>query len=236
MRPVLTDPVLQVDRLCFGYPGQPALFDRWSATLPSGLTLLEGDTSSGKSTLLRLLAGELTGELAGALRGTGDVWLAGRRIDTDPSAWRREVCWIDPRDPAWDSMRPDELMTAQRALHSGFDEAAWQRHLEAFDLQPHRAKAMYMLSAGTRRKVALAASLSAGCALTLLDEPTAGLDRPSVDWLAQALTEAAGQPGRACLLASAWGLEDRLPLAATLMLGARPGPVAQVRGTRASAR
>ena len=206
----MTDPVLQVDHLCFGHPGQPALFSGWSAALPAGLTLIEGDTGSGKTSLLRLLAG--------ALRGTGEITLAGRRIDTDPAAWRREVCWIDPRDPAWDALHPDELMAAQRVLHPGFDGSAWQRHLDAFDLQPHRAKAMFMLSTGTRRKVALAASLSAGCTLTLLDEPTAGLDRPSVAWLAQALAQAAGQPGRAWLLASAWGLEDRLPLAGTLAL------------------
>ncbi len=223
----MSNPVLRVDHLCFGHPGQPALFDGWSAALTAGLTLLEGDTSSGKTSLLRLLAGEL--------RGTGQITLAGRRIDpapdphtdtdTDPpagaagaAAWRRDVCWIDPRDAAWDALRPDELMVAQRALHPGFDASAWQRHLDAFDLQPHRAKSMFMLSAGTRRKVALAAALSAGCTLTLLDEPTAGLDRPSLAWLAKALGEAAGQPGRAWLLASAWGLEDRLPLAGTLTL------------------
>lgn len=212
----LTDPVLRIDRLCLAYPGQPALFDGWSAALPAGLTLLDGDTSRGKTSLLRWLAG--------AGRGSGEITLAGRRIETDtdpdphPVTWRREVCWIDPRDAAWDALRPDELMAVQRARHPGFDESAWQRQLDAFELQPHRAKAMYMLSTGTRRKVALAASLSAGCALTLLDEPTAGLDRPAVDWLARALGEAASQPGRVWLLASAWGLEGRLPLAGTLSL------------------
>jgi ABC-type multidrug transport system ATPase subunit len=128
------------------------------------------------------------------------------------------VCWIDPRDPAWDPMRPDELMAVQRARHPGFDESAWWRHLDAFELQPHRAKTMFMLSTGMRRKVALAAALSAGCTLSLLDEPSAGLDRPALACLAQALGDAAHQPGRAWLLASAWGLEDRLPLAGTLRL------------------
>ena len=209
---LLTDAVLQVDRLRFAYPRQAALFDGWSVELPAGLTLLEGDSSSGKTTLLRLLAGEL--------RGAGRLTLAGRGadIDIDTATWRREVCWIDPRNAAWDALRPDELMAAQRRLHPGFDEAAWQRHLDAFDLQPHRAKSMFMLSTGMRRKVALAASLSAGCPLTLLDEPTAGLDRPALAWLAQALVEAAGQAGRACLLASAWGLEDRLPWAGVIKL------------------
>lgn len=210
MTPLANDRLLQVDDLCLGHPGQPALFDRWSAAVPAGLTLLDGDTSRGKTSLLRWLAGEL--------RGAGRITLAGRRIDTDPAAWRRAVCWIEPRDAAWDALRPDELMAAQQALHPALDTAAWERHVEGFELQPHRAKTMHMLSTGSRRKVALAASLSAGCPLTLLDEPTAGLDRPALGWLAQALTEAAVAPGRAWLLASAWGLEDRLPLAGTLAL------------------
>ena len=212
----LTDAVVQIDRLRFGYPGQTMLFDGWSAALPAGLTLLEGDSSSGKTTLLRLLAGELRG--AGRLSLAHQSTDTDTDTDTDTAVWRRDVCWIDPRDAAWDALRPDELMATQRLLHPGFDEAAWQRHLDAFDLQPHRAKSMFMLSTGMRRKVALAASLSAGCPLTLLDEPTAGLDRPALAWLAQALVEAAGQAGRACLLASAWGLEDRLPWAGVIKL------------------
>jgi ABC-2 type transport system ATP-binding protein len=202
------DAVMQVQGLRFGHPGQPPLFDGWSAEFPAGLTLVQGD--SGKTTLLRLLAGDL--------RGEGRLLLAGRRIDTDPAAWRREVCWIDPRDVAWGAMRPDALMAAQQALHPGFDASAWQRHLAGFDLAPHLAKTMAQLSTGSRRKVALAAALSAGCALTLLDEPSAGLDRPAIAWLVQALGEAAREPGRVWLLASAWGLEDALPWAGTLTL------------------
>ncbi len=41
-------------------------------------------------------------------------------------------------------------------------------------------------------------------------------DKPALAWLAQALGEAAAQPGRAWLLAAVWGLEDRLPWAAVL--------------------
>jgi hypothetical protein len=61
-------------------------------------------------------------------------------------------------------------------------------------------------------------SLDIPAGLRLLDEPTAGLDKPAIAWLAQALGEAAAAPGRACIIASAWGLEGRLPLAATVML------------------
>lgn len=203
-------PVVQVHGLHFAHPDQAPLFTDLSLDIPAGLTLLDGDTSSGKTTLLRLLAGEL--------RGSGHITLAGRCIDAGAAAWRREVCWTDPRDAAWDALTPVEVMAAQRALHPGLMAAAWQRHLQGFDLAPHLGKAMYQLSTGSRRKVALAVALSANATLTLLDEPTAGLDKPAIAWLAQALAEAAAQPGRAWLIASAWGLEGRLPLAATVML------------------
>jgi ABC-type transport system involved in cytochrome c biogenesis ATPase subunit len=205
-----TTPVLRVQTLHFAHPGQPPLFTALSLDIPAGLTLLDGD--SGKTTLLRLLAGELR-------CASGQITLAGRRLAcTDPAAWHQDVCWIDPRDAAWDALTPPELMAAQRARHPGLDAAAWQRHLVGFDLAPHLGKPMYQLSTGSRRKVALAAALSAGATLTLLDEPTAGLDKPAIAWLAQALGEAAAAPGRACIIASAWGLEGRLPLAASVTL------------------
>lgn len=49
--------------------------------------------------------------------------------------------------------------------------------------QEHAGMCLYMLSSGTRRKVLLAAVLASGAALTLLDEPFATLDRPSVNFL-----------------------------------------------------
>ena len=60
-----------------------------------------------------------------------------------------------------DALTPVEVMAAQRALHPGLMAAAWQRHLQGFDLAPHLGKAMYQLSTGSRRKVALALALSA---------------------------------------------------------------------------
>ncbi len=199
-------PILQVHNLHFAYADQAPLFTDWSAAVPAGITWLDGEPSCGKSTLLRLLAGEL--------RGRGQFTLAGQPLETDSAAWRRQVCWIDPRDVAWDELTPGGLMAAQHALHPALDKSAWQRHVAGFGLAPHLAKPMYALSTGSRRKAALAVALSAGCALTLLDEPTAGLDGPSVAWLAQALAEA----DQAWLLASAYGLEGRLALAGTITL------------------
>ena len=207
--------ILQVHALRFAYPGHATLLRALSFDLPAGITLLEGDTGSGKTTLLRLLAADLRA-------GSGSLTLGGHSLADDTAAYCRGVCWFDPRDPAWDGLTPAGLMAAQRQAHPGLDAAAWQRHLGGFDLAPHLAKPLYALSTGSRRKAGLAVALAAGAALTLLDEPTAGLDAASLAYLAQALAEAAAAPRRALLLAGCHGL-DALPLAGVLTL---PGPAA----------
>ena len=204
-------PVLQVRGLCFAYPGQAALFADWRVDLPAGLTLLDGDI--GKTTLMRLLAGELAAD-------AGELTLAGYRLAAEPLAYRQHCCWFDPRDLAWDAMTAEAMMAAQRALHPGLDLAAWQRHLTGFDLTPHLAKPMYALSTGSRRKAGLAAALATGAALTLLDEPCAGLDPPSLAYLARALNDAAraaDASSRALLLAGGQALEG-LALAGVIQL------------------
>ena len=207
-------PVLQVRGQCFAYPGQAALFADWRVDLPAGLTLLDGDI--GKTTLMRLLAGELAAD-------AGELTLAGHRLAAEPLAYRQHCCWFDPRDLAWDAMTAEAMMAAQRALHPGLDLAAWQRHLTGFDLTPHLAKPMYALSTGSRRKAGLAAALATGAALTLLDEPCAGLDPPSLAYLARALNgvaraaHAAHEPARALLLAGGQALEG-LALAGVIQL------------------
>lgn len=197
-------PVLQVQDLHFAYPGQPPLFNGLAFTLPAGLTRL--DAELGKTTLLKVLAGDLRAQ--GRFVLNGQPW--------DPAMQPQAACRIDPRDPAWDALTPDQMLDRVRTQHPALDSRTWERLLTDFDLQQHRHKTLHMLSTGSRRKVALAVSLAAGAAVTLLDEATAGLDRPALDVLATALAEQAGQPARAWLLAAAWGLEDRLPWAAVL--------------------
>jgi len=194
-------PLLQVRDLRFAYAGQPALVQGWTASVGAGVTLLFGDTGSGKTTLLRVLVG--------ALAGSGQLSIAGIRLDHDVDAYRRAVFWFDVDNragadaPAHDARTPRECVAAWCALHRHFDTAAWQRHAEGFGLGPHLHKPMFQLSTGSKRKVALAAALACGCPLTLLDEPTGALDGSSVAYLLHALAACAERPDQAVVLASA---------------------------------
>ena len=84
----------------------------------------------------------------------------------------------------------------------------------------HLHKPMYQLSSGSQRKVLLAAALASGAVLTLLDEPLAALDKPSISYLLQALeaeARAPRWPGRAVLVAHHEALGD-LPWCARIAL------------------
>ena len=205
--------MLQVQRLSFTYPGQPALAADWSTRIATGVTLLHGDTGSGKSTLLRLFAGH---ELATA----GRLTLAGGALDEDAVGYRRKLFWCDPATDAFDQVTARECSASLSAGYAGFDATAWEALVDGFSLAPHIDKPMYMLSTGSRRKVWLAAALASGRALTLLDEPTGGLDAPSIACLIEALTRLATHPSRAVVVGSSERLA-RVPLAGLIELPLR---------------
>lgn len=185
--------ILHIDGLSFAYP-DCALFQGLSVQVPPGATLVLGADSSGKSTLLRLLAGEQAVD-------AGQLVLQGVPLKADAAAYRARVFWGDPRSDALNEQVAQDWLAALPARYPHFDAAALARHIEGFELQEHLHKRFLMLSTGTRRKVWSAGALASGAALTLIDEPVAGLDKPSVQYLQQALAALATQPDRAVVVA-----------------------------------
>ena len=216
-------PVLQLSGLDFGHAGDAPLFKNWTLILGAGLHRLDGESGSGKTTLLRLLAAELSAQLTGPAKAAGQLRLNGLDAGADAPAWRSAVGWVDARDEAYDDLTPAALRELLARRHPQLDRAAWQRQIDGFGLAPHAAKTMHMLSTGMRRKAALAAVLSSGAALLLLDEPLAGLDAPAVAWLVAELSAWSRQPQRAALIVSGhW--PPGLPWAGTLVLPTAPAP------------
>ena len=186
-------PLLRAEGLCFGYP-QHTVFQDWSVDMGAGTTVVLGGEGSGKTTLLRLLAGAVAAD-------AGTLVLAGVSWAQAPQAYQRQVFWQDPRSDALDALVPQTWFETLRPQYSGWSDAALAAHIEGFALAPHLGKALHQLSVGSKRKVLMAAALASGAPLTLLDEPVAGLDRPSVRYLQHALGDAARQPGRALVVA-----------------------------------
>lgn len=199
--------LFQVHGLRFAY-GAHRLWDGWSADFGPGVHLLLGGDGAGKSTLLRLLAGALPAQ-GGVLR------LGGVALSADPQGYRRQVAWADPADTAGPERTVIEVFRQWLVRHPALDEAALDGHVQGLGLEDHLHKPLLALSTGSRRKVGLAASLASGAALTLIDEPFAALDHPSIRYLQVALAELAGQDARAVLVAHYEDL-GAVPLAQTV--------------------
>ena len=194
---------LHIADLHFAYTPEPVVFTGWSAQLPPGLTVLCGDESSGKTTLLRLLAGEL--------RGRGWITLDGMPLRP------QDVFWQDPR-AAPDDTVASAYLTAQATRWPTWNEAAAQAHIDGLALREHIHKPFFALSTGGRRKVWLTAALASGAPLTLMDEIFAALDTPSIRYLTAALQQTADESSDRCLLASHWEPWPGVPEARVLRL------------------
>lgn len=186
--------ILSARGLCHAWAGGPSLFDGLDLDLPAGVSLLQGEEGCGKTTLFKLLSGEL-------LPGRGTLIVGGIPLATQPERYRQQVFRTDPRSAALDGFTPTSWFDAMGQRYPDFRRDALPELIHGFSLDAHIHKPMYMLSTGSQRKVWLCAALAAGAPVTLLDEPFAALDAPSIRYLTQCLQDASPHNTRAWVLA-----------------------------------
>jgi ABC-type multidrug transport system ATPase subunit len=204
-------PVLHASQLCFGYP-QRSLFTDWNCVLPAGVTLIQGGEGTGKTTLLRLLSGDLAAQ-------SGTLQCAG--VTLNPStraAYQKQVFCTQPRSEAFESVTPLQFFSQMAQRYPRLDTAMAVELADDLALTPHLEKTFFMLSTGTKRRVWLAAAFASGAAVTLLDEPFAALDKTSIGLVIALLQEAAQHPVRTWVIADYVPPQD-VPLAMTIDLG-----------------
>lgn len=158
-------PYLQVDNLSYAV-GDKRLFGSLSFSLAQGQKVaLVARNGTGKSTLLRLLAGQLTPD-SGAM-----VWRKGLRVGY---------------------LEQDPVLQGEQTLRQACDRSAYpmemERLLTLLSLTEWD-KPLRTFSGGQQKRVALAQVLSSGADVLLLDEPTNHLDLPLVEWLESYLSK-----------------------------------------------
>jgi heme exporter protein A len=140
---------------------------------PGDALLLRGPNGSGKSSLLRMMAGFLR-------PAAGQLSWQGAPIELDLAQHRRQLCYIGHADAVKGGLTVRENLQFAMALHRGKAGAEpIPAALERLDLTALGDTPARYLSAGQRRRVALARLLTGPHLLWLLDEPGVGLDAAS---------------------------------------------------------
>ena len=158
--------------------------------------LLVGPNGAGKSTLLRLCAG-LVGVTSGTATVLGHDLRAGRR------ELRRRVGYLGHANGLYDELTVRENVRFwARVARVDDPSAAAEEALDRLEVATRlRDLGVGRLSAGQRRRAALAAFVVRRPELWLLDEPHAGLDATARDDL-DGLVRAATAAGATVLVAS----------------------------------
>ncbi len=157
-------PVLEVQGLAV-FRGERLVFRDIGFSLPAGgALLLRGPNGAGKSSLLRVVAG-LTPAASGKI-----LWDGENALEDLPTHAGR-LAWLGHLDAVKLALTVAEHVAKPAAL-------------EAVGLAAHAELPAKLLSAGQKRRLALARVLASGAPLWLLDEPTNGLDATSIALLA----------------------------------------------------
>jgi cobalt/nickel transport system ATP-binding protein len=166
---------IRVDHLTFAYPdGRCALDDVSLAVAPDEKVALVGPNGAGKSTLML--------HLNGILRSPhGTIEIGGLPL-TDANLGQIRA-WV-----GLVFQNPDDQLFSPRVyqdvafgpLHMGLPaaevHARVRRSLEAVGMTGYADRLSYHLSAGEKKRIAIATVLSMDPRILVLDEPTAGLD------------------------------------------------------------
>ena len=164
-------PLLEARALSFHRQDEP-VFAPLDFQLRAGeLALVEGDNGSGKTTLLRMLAGLLH-------VGAGELRWRGEPLQRDRCAG--EILFLGHQLGLKADLSPRENLRIAAGLHGCRDGMTPATALREVGLLGYEDEQVRQLSAGQRKRAALARLLLVPATLWLLDEPYANLDRHGI--------------------------------------------------------
>jgi len=136
---------------------------------PGQCVLLTGKNGAGKTTLLRAIAGLLDPE-------DGQVSWRGSPAREARDAFHTELAYLGHEPPLKGDLSARENLKFTIGIRRAVSTAEVDAALARTGAAPFADRSVRMLSAGQKRRVALAGVLLAGAVLWLLDEPTTNLD------------------------------------------------------------
>ncbi|MNQ01771.1 ABC transporter ATP-binding protein YxdL [compost metagenome] len=160
--------MLRIDNLSKRY-GDHLVFQGLTHTFPAGCAALCEEDSTGKSSLLGIMAGVIAPD-------GGDVWIDGHSVIHAPLQAKGRLAYVPDNCLAFPTQTGRgllELMAEEK--HTALDDATLDLAYR-LGLEPHLDKRFEQMSTGTRRKVFLTAAALGNPAVVIADGPSSGLD------------------------------------------------------------
>ncbi|MDH5424932.1 MAG: cytochrome c biogenesis heme-transporting ATPase CcmA [Gammaproteobacteria bacterium] len=165
-----------------------SLFKALDFDLASGqLLLIEGDNGSGKTSLLRILCGIRLPEQGRVSWHTGAEQLKAEVAVHSNESYAGDMVFLGHLDGNKLDLTVAENLEFSRSLALGNDCSIAQA-LERVGLKHFEDLQVSNLSAGQRRRLALARVLMSGASLWILDEPFTALDQQGIEMVEQIIS------------------------------------------------
>ena len=210
--------MIELRGFSIGY-GQRRLLDDVSVTIPSrNLTALIGRNGTGKSTLLRAVAGLNRNY-------SGHIDIDGKDIrSVAPDEMARMMALVTTERVRVAALKCEDVVAIGRAPYTNWmgrlqeqDREIVADSLKAVGMEAYARRTMDRMSDGECQRVMIARALAQDTPVMLLDEPTSFLDLPNRYELCTLLAKLAHEQGK-CILFSTHELDIALALSDSIAL------------------
>jgi heme exporter protein A len=169
--------------------GDRLLFQDLSLQLnPGEACQIQGGNGVGKTTLLRILCGL-------SLPESGEVFWNAAPIREDPEKFQSDLIYIGHSNGIKLDLTPKENLAFALTLHSGTTDVSIAEALDRVGLSGSQHLLCRVLSAGQRRRVAIARLYLSRAPLWVLDEPLGTIDAAGVKAIENVIETHLGQGG-----------------------------------------
>ncbi|WP_329740464.1 cytochrome c biogenesis heme-transporting ATPase CcmA [Dyella sp. A6] len=186
--PASVTPLLEARALRFHRQDEPVFGPLDFCLHPGELTLIEGDNGSGKTTLMRILTGLLHAE-------EGELLWLGQPLRREHCVG--EIAFLGHQLGLKTELTVQENLHVAIGLYGRRDGADIAQVLDDVGLTGYADEPVRRLSAGQKKRAALARLLLIPATLWLLDEPYANLDRTGIELVNRLLAEHIARGGSA---------------------------------------
>lgn len=210
--------MIELSHFSIGYE-ERLLLDKVDASFTKGrLAALIGRNGTGKSTLLRAIAGLNH-------RYSGDIRLAGKEARTIRSgALAKTIAFVTTERTRIANLKCEDVVSIGRAPYTNWigrlqeaDKEIVMKSLASVGMSAYASRTMDKMSDGECQRIMIARALAQDTPIILLDEPTSFLDMPNRYELVALLRKLTHEEGK-CVLFSTHELDVALRMCDSIAL------------------